>query len=152
MKIKDIPVGGQIEAGMTMSIPVNSNPILLPNTYTMVQKEVIVSESDYIVNAFIFGDTNYNYNGFISVINLSDPHQFQFTVDRIDTDGDTIEDSDYSIDGHYMTITRLIIDNEFDARWLQVQTWGRVQYINFDEWMTGMGPHGFNGIIFMERK
>ncbi len=51
-----------------------------------------------------------------------------------------------------MTITRLIIDNEFDARWLQVQTWGRVQYINFDEWMTGMGPHGFNGIIFMERK
>lgn len=87
-----------------------------------------------------------------SVINLSDPHQFQFTVDRIDTDGDTIEDSDYSIDGHYMTITRLIIDNEFDARWLQVQTWGRVQYINFDEWMTGMGPHGFNGIIFMERK
>lgn len=35
---------------------------------------------------------------------------------------------------------------------LQVQTWGRVQYINFDEWMTGMGPHGFNGIIFMERK
>ncbi len=87
-----------------------------------------------------------------SVINLSDPHQFQFTVDRIDTDGDTIEDSDYSIDGHYMTITRLIIDNEFDARWLQVQTWGRVQYINFDEWMTGMGPHGLNGIIFMERK
>ncbi|MBQ5933773.1 MAG: hypothetical protein IJL55_08725 [Lachnospiraceae bacterium] len=68
----DIPVGGQIEAGMTMSIPVNSNPILLPNTYTMVQKEVIVSESDYIVNAFIFGDTNYNYNGFITIRNISE--------------------------------------------------------------------------------
>lgn len=38
----------------------------------MVQKEVIVSESDYIVNAFIFGDTNYNYNGFITIRNISE--------------------------------------------------------------------------------
>ena len=82
---KDIPIGGQIELGMSLSIPANSGSFVLPDTYNMAQKEVDVPGDDYVFSALIYGETNYNYNGVFTLRNISETviedWSLEFTTD-----------------------------------------------------------------------
>lgn len=69
---KDIPVGAQIEIGFSMNIPADQASVIISSSFSMVQNTVAISEDQYTVSSFIYGDTNYNYNGYFVIRNDSD--------------------------------------------------------------------------------
>ena len=85
----DIPVGGQVETGMSIKLEGNTNSLLLPDKYVMAQSKMIVSNDDYSVTSFVYGDTNYNYTGFLAIKNISDKVIEDWKLDFI-TDIDII--------------------------------------------------------------
>ena len=54
----DIPVGGQIETGMSIKLDENTNSLLMPDNFIMAQRKMLVSNNDYAVTSFVYGDTN----------------------------------------------------------------------------------------------
>ena len=52
---------------------------------------------------------------------------------------------------HYMTITKLIIDNNDKdniQKWIEVETWGEMRYIKYDDWIKyDIGALMYGGII-----
>ena len=46
-----------------------------------------------------------------------------------------------------MTITQMIVDDNEKTIWLKAQTWGRVTYIDFDEWFDDHAMGLLKGII-----
>lgn len=85
----DIPVGGQVETGMSIKLDENTNSLLLPDNFIMAQRKMIVSNDDYSVTSFVYGDTNYNYTGFLTIKNISDKVIEDWKLDFI-TDIDII--------------------------------------------------------------
>ncbi len=85
----DIPVGGQVETGMSIKLEGNTNSLLLPDKYVMAQSKMIVSNDDYSVTSFVYGDTNYNYTGFLSIKNISNKVIEDWKLDFV-TDIDVI--------------------------------------------------------------
>ena len=69
---KDIPIGAQIEIGFSMNIPADQASVIIPSSFSMVQNTLAISEDQYTVYSFIYGDTNYNYNGYFVIRNDSD--------------------------------------------------------------------------------
>lgn len=51
------------------------------------------------------------------------------------------------VNEHFMTITEVITDTVAKRRWLKVQSWGKVYYLDYDEWLDNQGGTYWDAII-----
>ncbi len=50
-------------------------------------------------------------------------------------------------DKHWLTITKLIIDDISSKKWIKVQSWGEYYYINLDDWLNNQYGSPFDCIL-----
>ena len=76
-------------------------------------------------------------------------------IDPSDTSFDT---SDISIiqlsenqktDKHWLTITEFIVDDVTNKKYIKVQSWGDVYYLDYDKWLECQDGTWWDGILFM---
>ena len=87
---RDISAGEQIEIGFSLNIPANPYSIIIPSSFDMVQNMVVIPEAQYTVYSFVYGDTDYNYNGYFVIKNDSDTTIEDWTL-GFTTDIDVID-------------------------------------------------------------
>ncbi len=81
-------------------------------------------------------------------------HFYDWKPQENDTYCFRIENYTYLVDAHYVTVTGLLVDDVKKQTMLELSSWGKKYYINFEEYIHTVDAHSnylFSNIVYIER-
>ena len=111
----------------------NHKPVILceRDLWWIVGNEIVRAYNS--INNFDYNNPNHiNSVGFPMYTSLTinpDGTGLSYTVNAVDV-----------MTNHYVTITGVVVDNQANRCWLKIQTWGRAEYLDFNEFYYYQSP------------